>query len=417
MYGLLGKKLGHSYSKIIHECFCDYQYDLIEIEFEQLDEFFKQKNFKAVNVTIPYKQDVIKYLDYVDDLVKRIGACNSIVNIDGKLFGYNSDYYGFMQLLNVNKIDINNQNVIILGNGGATKAIECVLNDLNVKNIIKVKPNLSDETITYPQCYENYCDYDIIINTSGMGMYPNINQNNLDLTRFTKIKAVVDIVYNPIRTKLIMDADELNIKTVNGTLMLVAQAVQAINHFNGQIISDKKVENLVKKLENDKLNIVLIGMPSCGKSLIGKKIANKLKLDYYDSDQLIEDKTQLTCADIIQGHGIQYFRNIETNIIKDISLVNKSLISTGGGVILNSDNIALLKGNGILVFIDRDLDKLMVTNDRLLSNTADKLKQLYDQRIDLYKKYSDFIVSNNDNIDDCVNKIIEKVGIVYDNNN
>ena len=417
MYGLLGKKLGHSYSKIIHESFCDYQYDLIEIELEKLDEFFKQKKFKAINITMPYKQDVIKYLDYVDDLVKRIGACNSIVNIDGKLFGYNSDYYGFMKLLNVNKIDVNNQNVIILGNGGATKAIECVLKDLNVKNIIKVKPNFSEETITYPQCYENYSDFDIIINTSSMGMYPNINQNDLDLAKFTNIKAVVDIVYNPIRTKLIMDADELNIKTVNGTLMLVAQAVQAIHHFNSQIISDDKVDKLVKQLEMDKLNIVLIGMPSCGKSSIGKKLAHMLQLDYYDSDQLIEEKTQLKCADIIQGHGIQYFRDIETNIIKDISLVNKSLISTGGGVILNSDNIALLKGNGLIVFIDRDLDKLISTSDRVLSNTDDKLRQLYDSRIDLYRKYSDFIVSNNDNIDYCINKIIEKAGIVYDNNN
>lgn len=248
-YGLIGEKLGHSYSKIIHEKLADYTYDLIPLTRDEFSEFMKKKEFTAINVTIPYKQDVIPYLDELHPLAKEIGAVNTIVNKNGHNIGYNTDFYGFKYMLEHNNIQITDKKCLILGTGGTSHTVHAVLKHLGAKEIYIVsRSDKNDRIISYERCYKDHLNADIVINTTPVGMYPNIDASPIDLTTFTKCEAVVDAIFNPIKTKLTLQAEALNKKAVTGLEMLVAQAKQAIEYFLEQPLEDSLIDRTYQEL-------------------------------------------------------------------------------------------------------------------------------------------------------------------------
>lgn len=249
-YGLIGEKLGHSYSKIIHGKLADYTYDLMPLSREEFDPFIMRRDFTAINVTIPYKQAVIPYLDELDSHAKIIGAVNTIVNKEGRLFGYNTDFYGFEYMIRHNNIEISGKKILILGNGGAAKAVHAVLSFLGASRILIVSRKGTQETISYEECYKNHTDTEIIINSTPIGMYPNIDAAPLDLTTFTGCKVVLDVIYNPMKTKLTLQAEELGMKAITGLEMLVAQAKQAVEYFLDTQFEETVIDEIYKELLN-----------------------------------------------------------------------------------------------------------------------------------------------------------------------
>lgn len=247
-YGLIGEKLGHSYSKIIHEKLADYQYDLIPLTEFELDQFMKARDFAAINVTIPYKQKVISYLDELHPTAKAVGAVNTIVNRDGKLIGYNTDFFGFEYMILKNRINIEGKKCLVLGNGGAAKAVIAVLRHLNAGEVLVVSRTPLGDSISYEDCYKVHNDAEIIVNTTPVGMYPNCDQSPLDLTAFMQCEAVLDLIYNPLQTKLTLQAEELGIQAVTGLLMLVAQAKQAVEYFLDKKIKDDTIDSIYQEL-------------------------------------------------------------------------------------------------------------------------------------------------------------------------
>lgn len=408
-YGLIGEKLGHSFSKIIHEMIADYKYELKEIAKDDLDSFMKNREFKCINVTIPYKTAVLPYLDFISDEAKKIGCVNTIVNKDGKLYGYNTDYYGLKLLIKKQNIDLNNKNVLILGTGGTSLTAKAVIKDLGAKTIYQASRKNSEGLISYDEIY-NY-DINYVVNTTPVGMYPNNNDKLIEVSKFKNIEGLVDVIYNPLKTNLVLDGLNLGIKADGGLYMLIAQAVYAIKLFKNIEINDSKIDEVYNKLLSNKLNIVLIGMPSCGKTTIGRKLEKRLNKALYDSDTEIEKIIKTDISNFIRSNGETKFRNIEASVIENLSKQNGLIISTGGGVILNKDNMNRLKQNGIVIFIDRSLDLLTPTKSRPLTSDIESLKKKYNERIDLYNYYGDIKVENNGLIDDTVDKIIGGINL------
>ena len=397
-YGCIGEKLTHSFSREIHNKLFDYRYDLIELTQKELDLFMKNRDFKAINVTIPYKQAVIPYLDFIDDSAKLIGAVNTIVNKDGKLWGYNTDFKGMTALILKNDIEIKNKKVLILGSGGTCLTATAVAKDLGAREILRVSRNKKDAFITYDEVYKYHLDAEIIINTTPVGMYPKIGDAPVDVKQFSKLSGIVDAVYNPLCSQLVCDAKLLGIKAVGGLYMLVAQAVFAAEKFMDTDIEQEKIDLVYKEILLSKRNIVLIGMPSSGKSTIGKALAQMLGMKFIDTDELIVKKSGRDIKSIIQEDGEGYFRALECEAVLEAAAYQNTVIATGGGAILNSRNVELLKGNGRLYFLDRPLEKLFVTDDRPLSNDIQKLKRLYDERYDIYHSCADAVVKCVDDI-------------------
>ncbi|MCR5307952.1 MAG: shikimate dehydrogenase [bacterium] len=407
-YGLIGEKLGHSFSKIIHEMIADYKYELKEIAKEDLDSFMKNKDFKCINVTIPYKTKVLPYLDFISDEAKKIGCVNTILNKDGKLYGYNTDYYGLKLLIQKQNVDLTNKNVLILGTGGTSLTAKAVLADLGVSNIYQASRKNNDGLISYDDIY-NY-DINYVVNTTPVGMYPNNLDKLIDINKFKNIIGLVDVIYNPLNTNLVLDGKNKNIPADGGLYMLIAQAVYAIKLFKNMEIDDSKIDEVYNMLIKQKQNIVLIGMPSCGKSTIGRILEKRLNKALYDSDTEIEKIIDSDISSFMKSHGERQFRNIESSVIENLSKQNGIIISTGGGVILRKSNMNNLKQNGIVVFVDRPLDKLIPTESRPLTSDKEALKKKYDERIDLYNEYADIKVVNDTNLEDVVNEIIRRLG-------
>ena len=408
-YGLIGEHLGHSFSKEIHEMLGKYTYEICEIAKDNLDSFMKEKTFIAINVTIPYKQQVIPYLDFIDDKAQSIGAVNTIVNKNNKLYGYNTDYYGLKSLIQTNDIDVKNKKVLLLGNGGTSKTARTVLKDLQAREIVIVDINKDENVITYDDALKYHNDSEIIVNTTPCGMYPDNDGCIVNIELFKNLEAVVDVVYNPIRTAIVSNALNKGIKAVSGLYMLVAQAVYAAGIFLDEKILENEIDRIYNIIKKQKENIVLIGMPSSGKSTIGIEIAKLLNKEYIDTDSLIEEKINMPISNFLSKENEDEFRDIEEEIIKNVSKLNNKIISTGGGVIKRNINIKRLKQNAIIVFIDRSLDKLLTTSSRPLSSNKTDLENLYHQRYNIYKSSSDIIVDNNDTLEDTINKIINEV--------
>lgn len=407
-YGLIGEKLGHSYSKEIHNQIGDYDYVLKEIPRDELSRFMTEKDFKGINVTIPYKQEVIPFLDYVDDAAKEIGAVNTIVNRDGKLFGYNTDFIGLRNLILSEKLDFEGKKVLILGTGGTSHTARAVSKSLNASEILivsRTKHAESENVITYEEARTIHNDADFIINTTPCGMFPKIEESAINPEDFPKLKGVVDVIYNPLRTKLVVSAQNCGVKAKGGLFMLVSQAVSAAEFFFDKKIDKNVTERIYKNLLSKKQNIVLIGMPGSGKSTIGKELSHLLKRNFYDTDKMISEKEGKLPSEIIREKGEEFFRNLETDACRELSTITNAVIATGGGAILRPENVTLLKNNGIVFFIDRNIEEIRPTKSRPLSDSLEKLKAVYEKRYPIYTKSCDFKIESDENVTHTIKKI------------
>lgn len=405
-YGLIGEKLGHSFSKIIHEKLADYTYDLIPLSLEELDVFMCEKEFSAINVTIPYKETVIPYLDEVDPKAAKMGAVNTVVQRNGKLFGYNTDYFGFRYMLEHNHIQIAGKKVLVLGRGGASKAVIAVLEDMGAAEIHTIYYKIAEDSISYETCYALHTDAQVIVNTTPVGMYPNSGHTPIDLTPFTKLEAVADVVYNPLRTRLVLDAEEKGCQAIGGLEMLVGQAKYAVEIFMDQSLPEDSIDVVYKDLMAERRNLVLIGMSGCGKSTLGKLAAEKLGKTFVDTDAEIIKRIGMSIADYFAAYGEDSFRKVESEVVQEISTQNNLVISTGGGVIKNPENIRWLKGNGTVIWIQRDPELLESGNGRPLVPDQEAVRRLYKERLPLYTAAAETIIENDGNEEEALQKIL-----------
>lgn len=404
-YGLIGEKLAHSLSVVIHSEILGYNYIKKEIIESELESFIKQKSFKGLNVTIPFKERVIPFLDVISENAKRIGAVNTVVNKNGILYGYNTDYWGLLSLLKKANINLKNKNILILGTGGTAKTAYCVCKDLKASYVAFLSRNKTSENIfSYSDISKIKDKFEVIINTTPSGMYPNVESILID-DDFKNLKAVVDVVYNPLRSALIQKFEKKCL-TVSGLYMLSFQAVKSAELFDKVNYSEDLEQLCYKKLLNRYQNIVLIGPPYSGKTTIGKKLSKTLNMNFVDTDEEIEKQTSLKVKDIILNKGIECFRDIEKQVIKKVSLLNNTVISTGGGAVLDKENIFYLKLYGKMVFVYRDVKDIIIDNSRPLTNTTEKLNLIFNERFSTYNENSDYIIYNKE-IDYAVGRIVE----------
>lgn len=394
-YGLIGEKLGHSFSKEIHGLLCDYNYEICEIAPESLDAFMTERSFRAINVTIPYKEKVIPYLESIDQAAREIGAVNTVVNKSGRLYGYNTDFYGMKSLILKNEIEISGKKVLILGTGGTSKTAVAVCRSLGAEEVIKASRTAKDESLSYEEVYEKHTDAQIIINTTPVGMFPKNDGCPIDISKFKNLCGVLDAVYNPLRTKLVRQAQKRGIKSAGGLYMLVAQAVRACEIFTDTVLSEGTLDKVYSQILSGKENIILCGMPGAGKTTIGKVLSEKLGRKFIDTDDLIREKCGCEISEIFREHGEEYFRDIETQVIDELSKEAGLVIALGGGAVLREENADALRQNGRIVFLDADLASLCETNDRPLSNTREKLEALYNSRYGIYCERCDIRVEIN----------------------
>lgn len=403
-YGLIGEKLGHSFSKIIHEKIADYTYELKEISRENLDSFMRARDFQSINVTIPYKETVIPYLDSIDPFAKKIGAVNTIVNSGGKLHGYNTDFLGMKLMIERNGFDLSDSKVLILGSGGTAKTSRAVAEYLGAREIITV--SRSGE-VNYDNVLSLHSDADFIINTTPCGMYPNNYTFALEPSQFPYLKGVIDAVYNPLKTTLIQKAEDVGVKGIMGLYMLVAQAVIAYEKFTGESIDTEKITDKVYgEILREKQNIVLIGMPGSGKSTVGRLLSESLGRDLVDTDDVITNKHGVI-SDIFASKGEGYFRDIESEAVKETAKQSGIIISTGGGAILREENVRALRQNGVIFFLNRPIENIMPTSDRPLSSDREALEKRFNERYDKYKSACDFEIISDTTAEDTVGKIKE----------
>ena len=403
-FGLLGRTLSHSYSKLIHEKFSLYSYDLFEVEPSCLEGFLSDEKICGFNVTIPYKTEIIKYLDYVDDGAKQIGAVNTVVRRDGKLYGYNTDIFGMQYMLDSAGIEVTDKVVAVLGSGGTSHTAAALLKGLGAKEILIVSRT---GEINY-QTIKNRQDVQVIINTTPVGMYPETQNSPIDLSGFVNLEAVADVVYNPQKTKLLYQAESLNIKCTGGLSMLVAQAKRALEIFTDVRFSDDIVRPVLAWLQGLSSNVVLIGMPGTGKTQIGKRLAPAIKRKFVDTDELIEKHFGQEIPTVFERFGEAEFRRVESMVLAEVGKKGGQVIATGGGIVENQDNHFLLKQNGTIVYIVRDLEKLS-TKNRPLSRDLDHVKGIYERRKDKYAFFADLTIDNNGEINQTVKEIIKSL--------
>lgn len=403
--GLLGRKLGHSYSPAIHGMLSDYSYELFEREPEQLEDFLLHGDWNGINVTIPYKKTVLPYCRELSPLAKEIGSVNTIVRRpDGSLFGDNTDAYGFESLVKKSGIDVRGKKALVLGSGGASVTVVAVLKRLGAGSVTVISRSGEDN-------YDNlqkHADARIIVNTTPLGMYPNNGQAAVDLKTFPDCEGVLDAVYNPARTALLLQAERLGIPCAGGLYMLVAQAKRACEIFIGSSIPDSEIERIEKVLSAQMQNIILIGMPSSGKSTIAAALGEKLGRPVYEADALIEEEAGMDIPAIFAAHGEEYFRKLETQVLRKLGAMSGAIISTGGGSVTREENYAPLHQNGRMIWLLRDTDKLDKTG-RPVSLRSD-LNELYTQRQPMYARFADLKADNNGSIEDTLAQILEALG-------
>lgn len=408
--GLIGYPLGHSWSCEIHSFFLKEKgYQLIPLQQEEIPSFFEKKDFDGINVTIPYKQEVMKYLDAIDPAAKKIGAVNCIVNRKGVLTGYNTDFEGFRQELVFHHVNIAGKKCAVLGSGGASKAVCEAVRSLNGFPVT-VSRHPADQQISYEELIKKEVEFPIIINATPVGMKPNDDAAPVDLNQFHHLEYVIDIVANPLRTKLQFEAKVKGIPYLGGFEMLVRQAKAADEIYTKKKIPDEETYACMNVLLKERRSLVLIGMPTSGKSTIAEQITRKTGRNLIEMDQIIEEKLGTSIRECFETKGEAYFRKVESETAKSLKEADYSVISTGGGIIKNPDNMLALSENGIVVWIDRNLKYLYGSRDRPLSQSQDALAKLYEQRLPLYQKYADLHIQNDKDLESTVDEILEKTG-------
>jgi len=400
--GLLGRKLGHSYSPQIHGMLGDYTYSLFEKEPEEIEVFLKNGDFTGLNVTIPYKKTVIPYLDELTPQAKKIGAVNTIVRRNNKLIGHNTDYFGFHTMVRESGLELTGKKVLVLGSGGASNTAAAVLKELGSQVVIISRSGENN--------YENlhlHKDAYAIVNTTPVGMYPNTGCSPVDLTQFPCVQGVLDVVYNPARTQLLLNAEKKHIIAINGLLMLVAQAKESAEWFTGNAISNDVIFRIRNKLAAQMQNIILIGMPGCGKSTIGNMIAHTLNRSFVDADDKIIELAQKSIPQIFAEDGEEIFREWETKALDELGKQSGLVIATGGGCVTKERNYNLLHQNGSIIWLQRNLDLLPIEGRPLSS--AGNLKDMYQIREPMYCSFSDCIIRNDSTPELTVGNILSRL--------
>lgn len=402
--GLLGEKLGHSYSPQIHSMLADYEYKLFEKSPEELEDFLKSGEFDGLNVTIPYKKSVMPYCAELSPTAAQIGSVNTIVRrSDGNLYGDNTDAFGFENLIVHNGIEVKGKKALVLGTGGASVTAQAVLKNLGASEVVVISRKGEDN-------YENivkHADAEIIANTTPVGMYPNNGKAAVDLTQFPKLSGVLDVVYNPARTALLLQAEKLCIPCAGGLYMLVSQAKRSCELFTGKSIPDSEIDRIERVLSHQMQNIVVIGMPGSGKTAVSTMLAERLGRKIFDTDTIVSEKAGMTIPEIFAAQGEAGFRKLETEATAEVGKLSGNIISTGGGVVTVADNYELLHQNGVIVWIERDTNKL-ARDGRPISLSSD-LNELYAARLPLYERFADIKADNNGDINDTVNAIMEMI--------
>ena len=400
--GLLGQKLTHSYSPQIHSSLGDYPYSLFEVEPQNLEEFLLTGNFTGINVTIPYKKSVIPYCSELSPTAKKLGAVNTLVRKEcGKLVGHNTDYFGFQSMLHKSGLTVLGKKVLVLGSGGASATVTAVLSEAGANVVVISRSGINNYTNLHL-----HKDAYIIVNTTPVGMYPNTRISPIDLTLFPNLDGVLDVIYNPAKTQLLLDAEERNLITMNGLWMLVAQAKESAEWFLGKKIPDSVISSIYDSLSKQMQNLILIGMPGSGKSTIGMLLAEKLGHQFVDLDAEIEQKAGMPIPEIFKSFGENAFRTLESSVIAEFGKHSSLIISTGGGCVTRSENYPNLHQNGTIYWIQRDLE-LLPTDGRPLSQ-RNSLEEMYRIRKPMYEAFADHIIDNGTSPEEAVRQILTK---------
>lgn len=403
MYGLLGRKLEHSLSPQIHSLFGSYTYGLFCREENELDSFFSDTSVEAFNVTIPYKVEAFKRCDELSPIAEKIGSVNTVIRRkDGTLYGDNTDYFGFVKMAEKYDANFNGKKVLVLGSGGASRTVVTVAEDCGAAEVVIISRNGENN---YKNLEKHY-DADIIVNTTPVGMFPNNGESLIDLTKFNHLDCVLDLIYNPLKTPLLLDAQELSIKNGNGLYMLVAQGLRSSEMFTGKKLNDELIEKAYNKLIKETQNIIFIGMPGSGKTTIGRLIAEKLNKKFVDTDEEVEKKVGKKIPKIFSENGEEFFRKTETEIVMELTKKLGCVIATGGGIIEKKENRSALLQNGLIIYLKRDFLKLD-RKGRPLSSSLETLQMLYDRRRSLYESIADFTIQADDEIEKTAERVIE----------
>ena len=398
--GLLGERLGHSYSPAIHAELADYEYRLYEVAPEKLGEFLTGGGFDGLNVTIPYKKAVIPYCAKLSPVAQKLQSVNVLVRRpDGSLYGDNADAYGFAGMVRASGIQIEGRKTLVLGSGSASSTACAVLAEMGARSVTVISRKGENN-------YNNlgrHADAEVIVNTTPVGMYPNCGVSPIDLSLFPRLRGVLDIVYNPARTALVLQAEKLGIPYMSGLYMLVAQAKRTAEVFENRKIPDSETERIWKKLSLAMQNIVLVGMPGSGKSTVSARLAEKLDRIALDSDAEIEERNGATCAQLIEKHGEAAFRKLESEVLADLGKRSGAVIATGGGCVMREENYDLLHQNGVIFWLERDLSQLPREGRPLSSGN---LAAMYEARKTHYARFADHVIDNNCSLDDTVRQIL-----------
>ena len=402
-FGLLGRTLGHSYSPRIHGALGNTHYELFEREPSQLQAFFADPELKGINITIPYKVNALDACDVVDPRAERIGCVNTMVRKDEKWYGYNTDYDGFVFTLNHAGIDVSNKDCIILGDGASSATVHVALEDLGAKSIV----HLSRKTAPFYGDAPNYYQTaQIIINCTPIGMYPHNPANLIDITQFSKLEGAVDLIYNPRRTILLLQAEMMDIPHCDGLPFLVAQGVEAANHFQDESFGTKEIEQILRNMRREKENIILIGMPGVGKTTVGKSIGEAMGRPWIDADQELEKEIG-DISTYIAEQGEPAFREKETEIIAKLGTKTGLVISTGGGCVTIPQDYAHLRQNGRIYQLTQPIENLSTTGRILSSGGLERLRELEEIRTPMYESFAQCIVEHNRNALETVATILE----------
>ena len=382
-FGVIGEHLPHTFSPEIHRCIGDYAYTVREMPPEEVPAFLAARDFRGINVTIPYKELVMPYLDEIDDAAKQVGSVNTVVNRRGRLIGYNTDVGGLTALIRRTGVDPAGKPALIFGSGGTAHTARAVLTALGASKITTVSRRPAGNAISYAEA--RGCPAAILVNTTPCGMFPKLETAAFDPAETPGCEAVVDVVYNPLRTRLTQRAQALGIPAVTGLYMLVVQAILASEHFLETPVSPEWAEAIFQRIWRSKENIVLTGMPSCGKTTVGKALAAALSRPFYDADEEIVREAGQSIPELFAREGEAAFREREARVI-ETRLAGKTgcVIATGGGAVLREENIRLLRQNGRIFFLDRSPEKLTPTGDRPTASDAAALRRRYEERYPLY---------------------------------
>lgn len=405
-YGLIGEKLGHSFSREIHQRLGGYDYRLQELTPAQLPAFLEKRDFRGINVTIPYKQTVIPLLDEVDPKAAAIGAVNTIVNRRGRLCGYNTDYDGMAALARHAGLTLKNKNVLILGTGGTSRTAMTVAADLGAAEIRRVSRTGRGDAITYEQAAD--LPVQVLINTTPCGMYPGCDGQPMDLSRFGWLEGVLDAVYNPLRTRLVLQARDNGARGQGGLYMLVAQAAAACRLFLDRPLPDGALDSVYRAIHGQKQNIVLTGMPGSGKSTVGRVLARQLGRELVDTDTEIIRLAKKPIPEIFAQRGERGFRDLESQVIQEVSRRTGLVIATGGGAILREENVRSLRQNGRIYFLDRPAEDILPTDDRPLARDMEAVRQRYAERYPRYTSTADAAVPVRGSAEDVAAAIREE---------